>query len=317
MIVVEQAHAWQKPPPVLLHDLHGTTRPSRPLSPEGQIVLRQQSPTIAAVGVVGTPPELQDRQSEVAILANRIARPAAGSVDCGPTDQAHRAVDNNSVHFVALDHADVEKARIFGVHGGMDRAAAAVTMILWRLDQSDFRVREARNQILEPMRINYIVCVDDTDNFGISRGLCERKPQRSSLESLEVLDANKLEAGTKLAAASLDRLPECRIGRVIDYHPTFEIRVAELRHRIDGSQQHFRRFPIGGNVNRNLWRARAHSRRRQMQQLRGLATKSDRRHLMHAEQYYRSEQTQQRKRNRKRDQFAMQEVVVVPVHLHA
>ena len=73
LITVEQAPARQELPPVLLHDLHRAPSPTRPLSLECQIVLRQQSPAIAAVGVVGTPPELQDRQSEVAILANRVA----------------------------------------------------------------------------------------------------------------------------------------------------------------------------------------------------------------------------------------------------
>jgi hypothetical protein len=38
---------------------------------------------------------------------------------------------------------------------------------------------------------------------------------------------------------------------------------------------------------------------------------------VHPEQYNRGEQTQERKRDRKCDHLTMQEVVVVPVHLHA
>src|ERR1700676_4572514 len=36
-----------------------------------------------------------------------------------------------------------------------------------RLDQSDLRVGEARDQILEPLRINHIVSIDDPDDLSI------------------------------------------------------------------------------------------------------------------------------------------------------
>ena len=73
LIMVEPARPGQELAPVFLHDLHRTTGPTSSLSREGQIVLRQQSPAIAAVGVMGTPTELHDRQPEIAVLANRVA----------------------------------------------------------------------------------------------------------------------------------------------------------------------------------------------------------------------------------------------------
>src|SRR6202035_5956434 len=105
--------------------------------------------------------------------------------------------------FVALDHADIEEAGIFGVHGGVDPAAVAVAMILRRLDPSHLGVGEAGHQIPEPFWIDHIVGVDDPDDLGIISGLRHRQPKRRGLEYLEILDAEKLEAGTKLAAAPL------------------------------------------------------------------------------------------------------------------
>ena len=225
LIAIEPAHTREELAPVLLHDLHRAAGPPRPLGLEGQIVLRQQSPTIAAVGVVGAPAKLQDRQSEVAVLANRVARPTAGGLQRGTADQAHRAMDDDGVDLVALDHADVEEPGIFGVHGGVDLAAVAIAMILRCLDQSDLGIGEAGDQILEPCGIDHIVGIDDADDLGFVSSLRHRQPQRRGLEAYQVLHANELEARAKLAAASLDRLPERRIGGVVDDDHALEVGV--------------------------------------------------------------------------------------------
>ena len=122
-------------------------------------------------------------------------------------------------------------------------------MILRRLDQSNLRIRKAGDQVLEPSRVNHIVGIDDADDLGVCSGLRHRDPQCCSLESLEILDTNKLEALAKLAATAFDRLPESRIRRIVDDDDTLEIRIVELRHRVDSTQQHFRWLPIGGDVN--------------------------------------------------------------------
>ena len=166
-------------------------------------------------------------------------------------------MDDDGVDLVALDHADIEETGILGVHGGMDETAIAVAMILWRLNQSNLGIGKAGDQIPEPLRIDHIVRVDDADDLGIGGGLRHREPERCGLESLEVLDAEELEARTKFAAARLDRLPKCRIRGVVDDDHAFKIRVVEPRHRIDGAQQHLRRLPVGGNMDRDFWRARS------------------------------------------------------------
>jgi hypothetical protein len=246
---------------VLLHNLHGAAGPARPLRPEGEIVLRQQSPAIAAVGVVGTPAELQDRQAEIAVLANRVARPAARGLQRGTADQAHRAVHDDGVGLVALDHADIEEAGIFGVHGGVDQAAVAVAVILRRLNQSHLGVGETGDQIPEPLWIDHIIGVDHADDFSVGCSLIHREPQCGSLESPQIIYANEFEARAQLAATRLDRLPERRIGRVVDHDHAFEIRIFEPRHRIDGAQQHLGRLAIRGNVDRDLRPRRGWCRR--------------------------------------------------------
>ena len=69
-------------------------------------------------------------------------------------DQAHRAVHDDGVGLVALDHADVEEAGIFAVHGVVHDGAAAVAVVLRRLDHADLRIGEGRHQVLEPVRMH-------------------------------------------------------------------------------------------------------------------------------------------------------------------
>src|SRR6516162_783549 len=76
LITVEPALAGQELPPVFLDYLHRASGPARSLGPEGQIVLRQQSPAIAAGSVLGLPSQFHNRQSEIAVFANGVARPA-------------------------------------------------------------------------------------------------------------------------------------------------------------------------------------------------------------------------------------------------
>jgi hypothetical protein len=87
------------------------------LPPEGPIVLRLQSPAVAAVGVVRAPAGFEDGEAKFVILEDRVARPAAGGSERGAPDQAHGAVDDDGIDLVALRHADVEKARILRIHG--------------------------------------------------------------------------------------------------------------------------------------------------------------------------------------------------------
>jgi len=64
---------------------------------------------------MGQPAVLDDAKPEVGILADGVAGPAAGHCHRRAPDQAHGAVNDDGVLFVALDHADVEEPGIFAV----------------------------------------------------------------------------------------------------------------------------------------------------------------------------------------------------------
>ena len=110
------------------------------------------------------------REAEVGVLADRVARPAAGHVHRGAADQAHGAVDDDGVVLVALDHADVEEAGIFAVHDVVHQRAVAVAMVLRRLHEADARIGEGRHEILQPVGVHDIVGVDDADDLGVGGG---------------------------------------------------------------------------------------------------------------------------------------------------
>ena len=95
--------------------------------------------------------------------------PAA--IERGAADQAHRAVHDDGIGLVALDHADIEEAGIFAVHGVVHERAFAVAMVLRRLDHADLRVGEGRHQVLEPVRLHHVVGVDDADDLGVGGGV--------------------------------------------------------------------------------------------------------------------------------------------------
>ena len=139
-------------------------------------------------------------------------------------------MDDDGVDLVALNHSDIEKTGIFGVHGAMNETAVAVAMVLRRLNDPHMGVGERRRQVLEPIPIDHIVSVDDTDDLSIRRRLRDRKPERGRLESCEVLHANELKARAKVTAPRFDRLPESRVRGVVDDYDAFEIRVIEPRH---------------------------------------------------------------------------------------
>ena len=82
------------------------------------------------------------------------------------------------------------------------------------------------------------------------RSIAMRK--RAGLEALDLLGVDELEAFAERAAMILDRLPEFRIGRVVDDHDAFEIRIVQPRHRIERLLEHVRRLEIGRHMDRDF-----------------------------------------------------------------
>ncbi len=140
---------------------------------------------------------------------------------------------DDGVELVALHHADVEEAGIFGVHGAVHRRAVAVAVILRRLHETDAFIGKQRHQVLEPVRLDDVVGIDDADNFGVRRTVRQSKPQRAGLVAIKIVDLDELEALAERPAMLLDRPPQRRIGRIVDHQHAFEIGIVEPRHAIE------------------------------------------------------------------------------------
>ena len=207
---------------------------------------------VAAVGVVNLPAVLQHGQAEIGVLADGVARPVAGGLDGGAAHQAHGAVRDDGIGLVAHDHADIEETGIFGVHGMMHEGAVAVAMVLRRLHDADLRIREGRDQVLEPVGMHHIVGIDDADDGGVGGGVGERQAQRAGFEPGQVVGVDELEALAERAAMLLDRQPVGRIGGIVDDHHAFEVRILQAGDGIERRLEHVRRLPVGRDMDRHL-----------------------------------------------------------------
>ena len=98
---------------MLLDQLHAAIGPAMPLALIGGEVGREQSPAIALLRVMRPPSALEQREPEIGILDDGVARPAAGVDQRLAPDQAHRAMHDDGVDLVPLHHADIEEAGIF------------------------------------------------------------------------------------------------------------------------------------------------------------------------------------------------------------
>ncbi len=234
------------------------------------------------------------------------------SVDRGAPDQAHRAVHDDGVDFVALDHADVEEAGIFGVHGVVHQRAVAVAMVLRRLHEADARIGEQRHQILEPIRRDHIVGIDGADDLRVRGGVGERKPQRAGLVAGQLIDADELEALAERAAMLLDRPPQGRIGRVVDDHHAFEIGIVEPGDGIERRLEHLRRLAIGRNVDRHLGGVALLRRQRIGGEPARARAEGDGRDLLDARQRDGDERQQQDHAEAEREGGAGHEVMALP-----
>ncbi len=136
----------------------------------------------------------------------------------------------------------------------------------------------------------------------------ERQAERAGLEAGEFVDAHKFEALAERAAMRLDRLPERRLGRVVDHQHALEIRIIEPRQRVERLDQHRRRLAIGRDVDGDLGRGRVGCKsRRQRRRLQRrdqpswARAESDNRDLLDARERDDDERDQQQRTEPKRE----------------
>ena len=159
---------------------------------------------------------------------------------------------DNGIRLVTLDHADIEEAGVLAVHGVMHERARAVAVVLRRLQHPHFRVQEGGDQVFQPVRVHDVIGIDDCDDLRIRRRVRERQAQRARLVAADTVLIDELETLAKSAAMLLDRLPECRIGRVVDDDHAFKIRIIEPRHGVERGLEHLRRLAMGRHVDRDF-----------------------------------------------------------------
>src|SRR5215472_5354602 len=152
---------------MFLEDLRAAGSPAIALLLEGFKAVRQKPPPVTTISVKRPPAALQDREAKVSIFANRVARPASGALKSRAPNQTHRAMNDDGIVFVALDHSDVKEPGILAVHDMVHEAAVGIAMVLRGLDQADRRISKARNEILEPIGMDRIVSVDHADDLRI------------------------------------------------------------------------------------------------------------------------------------------------------
>ena len=299
---------------MLLEDLQAAVSPAIALLLVGVERVGQEAVAVALVGVMRVIAKLEQGQAEIGVLADRVARPAAGGLDGRAAHQAHRAMHDDGVHFVPLHHTDIEEAGIFAVHRVMNQTAVAVAVVLRRLHEPDGGIGEQRHQIFEPVRRHDIVGVDDADDFGIGRGVHGRQAQGAGLEAFEIVGQHELEFFTEHAAMLFDRHPHARIWRVVDDDDAFEIRVVEARDGVERLLEHLRRFAIGRNVDRHFRRDEFRRQRRRVRhQPHRLATEGDRRDLLDARQRDDDQRDKQQCTETEREGRAGHEIVAVPI----
>ena len=190
---------------MLVDDLHAARSPAVALLLVILEGIRQQPMAITTVGVMLEPTLFEDREAEIGILADRILGPAAGILQRRAAHEAHRAMGDDGVGFVAQHHADIEEAGIFGVHRAMQGGTVAVAVILRCLHEADARIGEGGNQILQPIRIDDVIGIEHADDLGFRRGMLQRDPEREGLEALHLTGIDILEARPEQAAMLLHR----------------------------------------------------------------------------------------------------------------
>ena len=222
---------------------------------------------------------------------------------------------DDGVDLVPLHHADVEEAGIFRIHGAVHDGAVAVAVVLWRLHEAHAGVGKQRHQILEPVRLDDVIGIDGADDLRVRRGVRQREAQRAGLVAGKLIDPEEFEALAERTAMRFDRLPECRIGRVVDHHHAFEIGIVDAGDGIERLHQHLRRFAAGRDVDRHFRGVglflRRHQRWRVGKPPRA-AAESDCGNLLQARQRYSDQRDEKDDAEAERKSGARYEVMALP-----
>src|SRR5437899_1290417 len=102
-------------------------------------------------------------------------------------------MNNDGICLIALNHANVEEAGVFPIHGVMHEAAIAISMVLRRLHHSNLGVDEGRHEVFEPVGTYHVIGIDHGNKLGVSSGMRERETQSTGFEAADIVVMQELE----------------------------------------------------------------------------------------------------------------------------
>src|SRR4051812_34712359 len=231
-----------------LHDLHGPVHPAISLGHEGAKRIRGQSPPEALRNICGAVPRLEQLEAKLGIFRYAPCAPAAHPFERTTTHDSHCTMLDDRIVFVPLHHPDVEEPAVLFVAHGFKGTLSAVAIILWTLNQSDFRRRKKWHRATKPERFHLIIAVDHGDELRAGIRSLKRLVQRAGFVAAHALQMEKAKAGAERGAMLRHGPPHGVIQRVVVEQDDLELFVIETRQCIQRFDHHGGRLVVGGHM---------------------------------------------------------------------
>ena len=190
-------------------------------------------------------------QRELRVFRDAPLAPAADLLERRAAQQAHRAREDDRVALVPEGHRDGEEVPVRVVARAQVTIGLVLPIVLRCLDERDAVFDEVADRRAQPLRVDFVVGVDDADDLRTWIGvLGEREVERTRLEPGPWIDVHEGDQ-RPVAAVVAYRLPRLRILCVVVDDDDLEVRVVDALERPDGGDQHLGRFVVGRDVQRD------------------------------------------------------------------
>ena len=194
----------------------------------------------------------QHAQAGLGVLGHDIRIPAADIFQRAAPYEAHRARENDGVAVRAAGHRDLEEVLVAVIEAPQVLVVRPVAIVLRGLDEGDFGIRKVSDHRAKPVRLDYVVGVDDADDLDVfgqpARGFIER----AGLEPRPVLEMHESESRAELLALRLERTPDFAIRRVVVDDLDDQVRIVELRERLECFAHDLQGLVVRRDLDRNL-----------------------------------------------------------------
>lgn len=237
--------------PVGLEDHHRAIGPAESLFLVFLEIPRRQSFAEGVIDVDDAVAAALDTKSEFGILADETITPFFG-FERRSSKEAHGAIHDDSVRFVADDHPlFIEEIELVG-HDLLECGRSHDAVCLRTLDGGDMVCFEEPDRHSEPVRVDTVVRIQESDDPGFRMGEFERFVEGSGLVPLQCVEM--IESYIVLAESMdelLDRFPDRFIAGIVLDDDELVIGVMEPGDVFDRTDQHLRFFVIAGDMDRD------------------------------------------------------------------